>query len=63
MERIKRFFLDETATAEAASTAVMIAGAGILLAAALVAWYAGLTTAFTNFGAKLAGWAGNFVMP
>jgi hypothetical protein len=63
MERIKRFFKDEAGTAEATSTVVMIAGAGILLAAALTAWYGGMTTIFTTYAAKLATWAGSFVIP
>ncbi len=52
MERVKRFFLDETATAEAAGTAVMIAAAGLLLAAAISLWYHGLGTAFSNLAGK-----------
>ena len=60
MERIRRFLLDETATAEATSTVVMIAGAGILLAAALTVWYTGMTNIFTDYGTKLQGWAGSF---
>ncbi len=51
MERIKRFFMDEGATAEAAGTTVMIAAAGILLAAAISAWYTvGLTNIFGALG-------------
>ena len=41
MERIKRFLLDETATAEATSTVVMIAAVGVLLACGLGIWYGG----------------------
>ena len=45
MERIKRFFLDEAATAEATSTVVMVAAVGVLLAGALVSYY-GLMNGF-----------------
>ena len=63
MERIKRFLLDDTATAEATSTVVMIAGAGILLAAALTVWYGGLSTIFTSYSGKMDSWAGSFQIP
>jgi hypothetical protein len=53
MGRINRFFLDEAATAEATSTVVMIAAAGILLATAFGAWYTGITDFFTNAGSTL----------
>jgi hypothetical protein len=53
MERIKRFFLDEAATAEATSTVVMIAAAGVLLAAGLGAWYTGLLNVFTDYSGQL----------
>jgi hypothetical protein len=63
MERIKRFLLDETATAEATSTVVMIAGAGILLALGLTAWYNGLTTVFTDYGTTMDAWKTSFKIP
>ncbi len=50
MERIKRFFRDETATAEATSTAIMIAGVGVLLGVGIIAWDTGLNTAFQDLG-------------
>jgi hypothetical protein len=50
MESIKRFFRDETATAEATSTVVMIAAAGLLLALAMGAWYGILDDTFKSFG-------------
>ena len=53
MERIKRFLLDESATAEATSTVIMIAAVGTLLAAGLYVWYTGMTTAFTTAGGKV----------
>jgi phage-related minor tail protein len=53
MNSIKRFFLDEAATAEATSTVIMIAAVGVLLAAGLIAWYAGLNTAFNTAGNKV----------
>jgi Flp pilus assembly pilin Flp len=63
METIKRFFKDEAGTAEATSTVVMIAGAGILLAAGLTTWYTGLDTVFGAFSAAIAAWAPSFVIP
>ena len=48
MERIKRFFRDEAATAEATSTVIMIAAVGLLLAAGLTVWYTGITNFFTS---------------
>ena len=56
MERIKRFLRDETATAEATSTVIMIAAVGTLLAAGLIAWYGGVETAFTTAGTKAQAW-------
>ncbi len=56
MERIKRFLLDDTATAEATSTVIMIAGVGLLLAAALGLYYGAIQTFFTQSD-KVAGWA------
>ena len=48
MERIKRFFMDDSATAEATSTVVMIAAVGLLLAAGLTIWYGGIEQFFTD---------------
>ena len=48
MNCLRRLFREETATAEATSTVVMIAAVGILLVAGLITWYTGLNTAFTN---------------
>ena len=53
MNCLRRFFREETATAEATSTVIMIAAVGVLLAAGLVAWYSGLNTAFTTAGNKV----------
>ena len=50
MERIKRFLMDESATAEATSTVLMIAAAGILLAGALAAWYSNIGGFFNAAG-------------
>ena len=52
MERIKRFLLDDSGTAEATSTIIMIAAAGVLLAAGLILWYGGVNTAFSTAGTK-----------
>ena len=61
MERIKRFFRDEAATAEATSTVIMIAAVGLLLAAGLILWYGGITTFFTSAAGEIkqggTGWA------
>jgi hypothetical protein len=61
MERIKRFLLDETATAEATSTVIMIAAVGLLLGGALVVWYGQLNSFFSSAGSELqegaSGWA------
>lgn len=61
MERIKRFFLDESATAEATSTVIMIAAVGILLGGALVLWYGQINGFFSTAGNTLqtgaTGWA------
>lgn len=57
MERIKRFFLDESATAEATSTVVMVAGVVILFGAALALYYNAYTTFFTAVG----NWVSGFV--
>ncbi|MGP8051779.1 MAG: hypothetical protein ACLPYB_14375 [Desulfobaccales bacterium] len=59
MNRMKRFFRDETATAEATSTVIMIAAVGILLAAGLIAWYGGLNSAFTTAGQRVTTLTGN----
>lgn len=61
MESIKRFFRDETATAEATSTVLMIAAAGILLAGGLAAWYLGVSGAFTTAGNTAKGWTADMV--
>lgn len=59
MERIKRFLLDESATAEATSTIVMIACAAVLLVAAIALWYnTGISGFFTTASEKVSGWGG-----
>ena len=62
MEKIKRFLLDEAATAESTSTVVMIAAVGILLAAGLFVWYGHLNAFFDTAGtdASLAATKMNF---
>lgn len=54
MERIKRFFSDDTATAEATSTVIMIAAVGILLGAGIKLYYDGITGFFTGAGTNFA---------
>jgi hypothetical protein len=63
MGRIKRFLLDDTATAEATSTVIMIAAVGIALAAGLSIWYQGVYDAFDGYGTKMSGYASDFVKP
>lgn len=53
MERVKRFFLDEAGTAEATSTVVMIAGVGIFLATAILAYYQAFQGFFTTVGTEI----------
>jgi Flp pilus assembly pilin Flp len=61
MNALRRLFREETATAEATSTVVMIAAVGVLLAAGLVAWYTGLNTAFNTAGSKVKGLTGSMI--
>jgi Flp pilus assembly pilin Flp len=53
MERIKRFWLDESATAEASSTVIMIAFVGLLLAAGFAVYYGAMNTFFNTVGGKM----------
>ena len=59
VERIKRFLWEDSGTAEATSTVIMIAAVGILLAAGLIAWYTGLNTAFQTGSTKVEGLTSN----
>jgi len=63
MERIKRFFLDDSATAEATSTVIMIAAVGILLAAGLIVWYGRLEGFFNTAGENIESSASQFALP
>jgi hypothetical protein len=58
MERIKKFLLDDSATAEATSTVIMVAAVGILLGAALYTYYTSIDNFFTSAGAGADGYAG-----
>ena len=62
MERIKRFLVDDSATAEATSTVIMIAAVGILLAAGLTAWYGGIQGFFDQKATEIQD-VGTFDMP
>ena len=62
MERIKRFLVDDSATAEATSTVIMIAAVGILLAAGLTAWYGGIQGFFNDKAGEIQN-VGDFNMP
>ena len=48
MNGLRRFFREETATAEATSMVVMIATVGILLALGLGVWYGALNGSFNT---------------
>ncbi len=50
MELIKRFFKDETASAEATSTVLLIGAVAVMLGAALVVWWGHINTFFDNAG-------------
>jgi hypothetical protein len=63
MERIKQFFLDETATAEATSTVIMIAAVGILLGGAIAAYYGHVSGFFGTAGTNLETGAQNWAIP
>jgi hypothetical protein len=63
MERIKRFFKDETATAEATSTVIMIAAVGLLLGVGIALYYQGITGFFTQAGTNFNGAASNWTVP
>lgn len=58
MERIKKFMLDESGTAEATSTVIMVAAVGILLGAALLTYYTSINNFFGSAGAAADGYAG-----
>ncbi len=60
MERIKRFLLDDAATAEATSTVVMIACAAVLLVGLVAVWYnTGLGGFFNTASTRVSGWGTN----
>ncbi len=63
MNCIKRFLVDESATAEATSTVIMIAAVGILLAAGLITWYTNLQGFFNTAGSNIQGSASHFALP
>jgi hypothetical protein len=63
MERIKRFLLDETATAEATSTVIMIAAVGLLLGVAISAYYTGISGFFSEAGNNFTGAASGWTIP
>lgn len=63
MEKIKRFLMDESATAEATSTVIMIAAVGILLAAGLIVWYENIEGFFNTAGGNIQNSASQFALP
>jgi hypothetical protein len=58
MERIKRFLLDESGTAEVTSEVLMIAGVAILVGAALAIYYGAAETFFSSAGSAAVNYAG-----
>ena len=48
LERIKRFWKDDSGTAEATSSVVLIAAVGILLGAGMLLYYGGINDFFTS---------------
>ena len=63
MERIKRFFWDDRATAEATSTVIMIASVGLLLAAGLITWYGGIQDFFNGAAGQVTAGNENWPVP
>ncbi len=63
MNSIKKFFVDDSGTAEATSTVIMIAAVGILLAAGLITWYGNLNGFFSTAGTNIEGAASKFNIP
>jgi Flp pilus assembly pilin Flp len=55
MERIKRFLKDESGSSEAASSVVLIAGVGSLLAVAILAYYGAISAFFGRAQGWIAG--------
>lgn len=51
MENIKRFFWDESASAEATSTVLLIGAVSIMLGAGLIAWWTPVKAFFTGASA------------
>jgi hypothetical protein len=57
MERIKRFLLVDSGTAEASSIIIMIAAVGIMLGAGLAIYYGGANGFFNQAGGALDSYA------
>ncbi len=63
MNSMDRFFADDSGTAEATSTVIMLAAVGLLLAAGIIAWYGTLNGFFGTAGSNMSGAASNFAVP
>jgi Flp pilus assembly pilin Flp len=63
MESIKRFWSNESGTAEATSTVIMIAAVGVLLSAGLIAWYGNINSFFTSAGGAIKAEAAKMTLP
>ena len=57
MKRIKRFVMDDSATAEASSIIILIAAAGILLAVGVALYFNAANDFFNSAGATVDGYA------
>ena len=53
MNGLRRFFREETATADATSMVIMIAAVGILLVGALFVWWKGYNAALNTAGNRI----------
>jgi hypothetical protein len=58
MERIKKFLLDDSGTAEATSSVIMIAAVGVLLGTGLALYYGYVNGFFTSAGTAYTKYAG-----
>jgi hypothetical protein len=58
VERIKKFLLDDSGTAEATSSVIMIAAVGVLLGTGLALYYGYVNGFFTQAGTTYTSYAG-----
>ena len=60
MERLRRFLSNESATAEASSTVIMVAGVGLLASAGFLVYYGYMHNFFGNIGGKMSELSSNW---